>query len=478
MNKNNEFEILPWHDEFEVGIEAIDTEHKQLVHLVNKLANTLKNDKTFETNEAFKELANYANFHFSSEEKIWKEHLPKDLFLEHKHNHESFLPKITKLVVEHKDKSKHFVIEKILKFLIRWLSFHIISDDKRLAVLVLNLKKGNTYEESERFAQESVKKSIDSLTDILFSLYENLSSNTLILLREKELLNQIERQNLEISNYMDALNKVAIVSKTDLKGVITYVNESFCEASKYSKEELLGKTHNIIRHEDIPKSIFEEIWTTIKNGDTWQGTLKNRTKDGETYYVHSTIFPLFDSEHKIIEYMGIRFLVTQEAQKKRDFKHKVLLTHQQLRKDIKTYKDSIELLENEKNNLSTENEYLIDKLKNSEINNQKFKSQISFYEDKLKESSNTSYDKLINSRKEVQKISKQQQDNISIIKKHKETISNLTEESENKSEEIIRLNEQLIEQNKIIHDLRDTIEYLSADEDDEIKESFLKKLFK
>jgi aerotaxis receptor len=87
-------------------------------------------------------------------------------------------------------------------------------------------------------------------------------------------------------------DKGLIISSTDLKGIITYANRKFCEISGYNKEELQGKNHNIVRHPDMPKAAFQEVWNTIKSGKEWTGVIKNLRKDGHYYWVYSHITPI------------------------------------------------------------------------------------------------------------------------------------------------------------------------------------------
>ena len=98
----------------------------------------------------------------------------------------------------------------------------------------------------------------------------------------------------------------AIVSETDLKGIITYANRKFCEISGYSKEELIGQPHNIIRHPDMPKKAFETMWNAIKQGNVWSGLVKNLRKDGRYYWVETTITPVLDDTGAIVKYAAAR----------------------------------------------------------------------------------------------------------------------------------------------------------------------------
>jgi len=97
-----------------------------------------------------------------------------------------------------------------------------------------------------------------------------------------------------------------IVSSTDLKGIITYANRKFCEISGYDKKELVGKNHNIVRHPDMPKAAFKEMWDTIQQGNDWTGIVKNLRKDGKYYWVHTHISPVKDNDGNIIGYTAAR----------------------------------------------------------------------------------------------------------------------------------------------------------------------------
>ena len=96
-----------------------------------------------------------------------------------------------------------------------------------------------------------------------------------------------------------------IISRTDLKGIITYVNDTFASISGYEPDELIGKPHNIIRHPDMPKSIFKDLWDTLSRGDEWQGYVKNLRKDKGYYWVFAKISPLI-KDGNIIGYKSLR----------------------------------------------------------------------------------------------------------------------------------------------------------------------------
>ncbi|MEA1952969.1 MAG: PAS domain-containing protein [Campylobacterota bacterium] len=102
-----------------------------------------------------------------------------------------------------------------------------------------------------------------------------------------------------------------IVSRTDFTGKITYVNDTFAEISGYEPEELIGQPHNLIRHPDMPKSAFADLWKTVENGDVWEGYVKNLRKDGGYYWVFARVSTV-KKDGKSIEYKSVREPVSRE----------------------------------------------------------------------------------------------------------------------------------------------------------------------
>jgi len=143
--------------------------------------------------------------------------------------------------------------------------------------------------------------------------------------REKSLLDEAQKLENEVQNrtkdlqntnqllleYKKAVDASAIVSKADLKGNITYINEEFCNISGFSEEELIGKPHNIIRSPDVEKSFYAELWRVIKSKNIFKGIVKNRAKNGTPYYVATTIVPILDKNNEIIEYLSLRYNITE-----------------------------------------------------------------------------------------------------------------------------------------------------------------------
>lgn len=115
---------------------------------------------------------------------------------------------------------------------------------------------------------------------------------------------------VELKVRSDIMDMTSIVSYADLKGDIVSINEKFCEVSKYSKDELVGKPHNTTRHPDMPKEVFKELWSTIGRGRPFRGIIKNRAKDGNPYYVDAVIMPVLGENGKPKKYLGVRYDIT------------------------------------------------------------------------------------------------------------------------------------------------------------------------
>ena len=114
-----------------------------------------------------------------------------------------------------------------------------------------------------------------------------------------------------LEQYKKAVDELLIVSKTDTKGIITYVNKNFCDISGYSKDELIGKPYDIVRHPDMPQEVFKDMWESIKSGKIWRGIIKNRKKDGGEYWVDTGIMPIKNSKGEIIEYIALENDITE-----------------------------------------------------------------------------------------------------------------------------------------------------------------------
>lgn len=114
-----------------------------------------------------------------------------------------------------------------------------------------------------------------------------------------------------------------IVSETDEKGTIIYANDDFCAIAGYEKAELIGQPHNIVRHQDMPKVAFEDLWKTIKAGKVWNGIVKNKTKNNDFYWVNATAYQSKTQDGKL-RYISVRVCPTEDEIKNAEALYKTL----------------------------------------------------------------------------------------------------------------------------------------------------------
>jgi len=183
-----------------------------------------------------------------------------------------------------------------------------LSDKKarllNITTTMLFLREKGTQTLKNKLNEKRKVKNTSKTDSALFNLIEYVTTE----LKEQEI--NFKASKFKLDEFLKALDSVVIISRTDTLGNISYVNERFEEVSGYTKEELIGKSHNIVRDPDVPDEVFAQLWNEIKKGNIWQGEFVNKAKDGSSYYVKSSIIPIHDENNKIIEYMAIREDVT------------------------------------------------------------------------------------------------------------------------------------------------------------------------
>jgi len=260
---------------------------------------------------------------------IEKEILRRDIFLQYasddarKYYYENF-------------NSKHLKeVDKICKII---LSSDI---DKISQIDILDWFKSNTVKvDLLRYIDSHLSKNIniniqqefeDTKTDLMIFIVFALTSIVIFLSMIRLILNLINNEK----RLRSLIDKYIISSTTNLKGVITDASVAFCKITGYSRKELIGRPHNIIRDPDMPKSVFKEMWDTIQSGEVWSGEVKNRKKYNGYYWVQAHIEPIFDRDGNIEAYIAIRLDITdkialEDEIEKNKKQHKALLEQTEL----------------------------------------------------------------------------------------------------------------------------------------------------
>jgi len=211
---------------------------------------------------------------------------------------------LDELIEKSKEELNHLILGFIIIVVIAlyiYIAFYIsIADNlKKLQMASEMISKGKTDIHLKVKKKDEIGKALLAFNTMSDKLNKNISF---------------------LNGYKLAIDKSSIVSKTNLKGIITYANDMFCEVSGYSREELVGSPHSIVRHPDVPKETFKQMWKTIKSKKVWKGVIKNRRKDGTTYIVNATIIPILDNKNEIIEYVAVRHDITELEKSKEELK--------------------------------------------------------------------------------------------------------------------------------------------------------------
>ena len=164
-----------------------------------------------------------------------------------------------------------------------------------------------------QFEKEITEEAVDIGIDAYLFKPISLERLDKILAKYKKIIlknRSYQNQHKLLEEYKSAIDASAAVTKTDVKGVLTYVNDSFCIMTGYKREELLGKRHNIIKHPDTPQALYVDLWRTITRKKVWKGRIQNLKKDGTPYNEYSVIVPIINEKNTIVEFIAIRQDIT------------------------------------------------------------------------------------------------------------------------------------------------------------------------
>lgn len=164
---------------------------------------------------------------------------------------------------------------------------------------------------------------------------------------ELSLKRELQEQKILLEQYKHIVDLSNHITITDKRGIITYVNNKFCALSGYTKEQLLGKPHSIVRHPDMPQNFYKNLWETILTKKVWQGLIKNQSKNGEDFYIETTIAPILDKNDEIAEFISIKTDITNLILNKKQLQREIITDRLtglpnriKLQEDIKNKKDA------------------------------------------------------------------------------------------------------------------------------------------
>jgi diguanylate cyclase (GGDEF)-like protein/hemerythrin-like metal-binding protein/PAS domain S-box-containing protein len=272
---NDALEIFPWNDNFSVGIPEIDVQHQRLVQLLNKLGSDLVfNSEHIDLNTLFNELAEYAVFHFQTEENVWHKFLAGDRWeTAHKGTHESFVAELTKLKSEDTVKPQHEVMEGILIFLTHWLAYHILESDKRTAMIVLSVQSGMSIEDAKRKSHLEMTGSTRVLIQTVLTMYDTVALRTLQMMKASQKATSVMKRNQML---MESTPEGIHI--LDEHGKVIEANEAFCRHLGYKMEEML----QLSVYDFEAKLSSEELQVSLKNSLNGHAQIEtlHRRKDG------------------------------------------------------------------------------------------------------------------------------------------------------------------------------------------------------
>lgn len=302
MEQNHISSIFPWNSNFDTGIPIIDEQHKILVDLLNKLANHLAYGASAPALEAvFKELFDYAAYHFKTEEEIWNRYLSRDdLFAQHLGIHKTFVDDVSQLMQRTQaDKQE----EEVISFLTHWLAFHILESDKHMAKVVISLQNGASIEEAKKNASEEMSGAMRVLIETILNMYESLSSKTLELMKEIAERQRAEQKLKLAGNVFESTLEAIFI--TDADGVLVDANPAFCKLLGLDLEQIIGRNMRNNAYGITNVSIDESIWLLATKNGHWAGEIKDTPTNRQTEPAWLTLSTVIDKDALVSNFIGI-----------------------------------------------------------------------------------------------------------------------------------------------------------------------------
>jgi len=194
---------------------------------------------------------------------------------------------------------------------------------------------------------------------------------------------KFQNEKEELSRYLESIDKVAIVLKSDKEHNLTYANKAFYEITKFAHEDVIGKKYDDICHSDVSSDILKQMWDEANKGNFWKGKLKSKTKDNMAFYVNTTTFPIYDEDNKnIVEFYHISFSITEDELEKRDFKKQVITNVQDSRRQNDVARKMIDELKSQLNKYK-HMDLVYETLAKEQKKSKEYLSQLKYYARKI-----------------------------------------------------------------------------------------------
>ncbi len=275
------------------------------------------------------------------------------------------------------------------------------------------------------------------------------------LARQQE--DEITRYQDEIEEYLELINKVAIVYVFNSDMTITYVNNFFLELIKYDEEDLIDKDYRSVFHYEMPKVIIEEQTLTLQSGAKWQGKIKYLTSIDSVFYTNCSIIPVFE-DNKITKYISVNFLTTREENEKREFKKRVLFDLQETKKIYSVAQKKIDELDKILISCGDFDE-IKENLQKEQISNQNNYIKLQELENKLKVAKDK-YDLLTHGiNKKISQISVMINEMKDIEERASKKVIKVTDEIKSKDFLIAKIKEEIEIKSSKINDLEDVLNH-------------------
>lgn len=313
-------DIFVWSAKYQVGIAQVDRQHKKLVELINSLAKKLADQADGDSlMRVFDDLAGYAKYHFRTEEALMQEWAIDAQFAdEHESAHRSFVEEVAKARTAATANPQQ-MSTKTLTFLSRWLMFHILGTDMRMANEIIALEKGLTPQEARSRAIEKMADAHDVLLKAMSELYESLAARTQdFLVANRQLKEEIayhQQAEVELRKLSLAVEHSPVaIFITDADGVFEYVNPKFVAMTGYGMDDLAGQTPRILKSGDMPDEAYAEFWKSIAGKNEWFGEFHNARKNGEQYWCKTSVTPIVAADGTVTHYLTIQEDITETRQ--------------------------------------------------------------------------------------------------------------------------------------------------------------------